>query len=361
MLSTQDLLARLPKVELHCHLTGALRPSTLAVLAAQYGVPLPRTVDQLYAYKGFYDFIEVLRLVSSVLRSAADFERVMYEAVEDAYRSSNVRHLELSFNPQYFLPNGVGYATQVEGLVAGIEAAERDFPVSVLLLNAFDREWSPASADEVMDMVLAHRHERVVGIGLDGPERAGPPATFQALYRRATQAGLRKTAHVCEDNQTLQEAPPSHLLDCLDLLQCDRLDHGYNLMASPAAVQRARDSGVSFTTCGITSVSANLPRRLKSIEAMRAAGLHITLNTDDPTMFHTDMAHTWRHVIEGLGWGWREATALSLAGVDACWLGADTKASMRREFEHQILQLKADSPSALAQSTPANLTTSPAH
>ncbi len=331
-----SLVARIPKVELHCHVAGTLRTQTLAALAAQYGIALPRPADQLYVYRDFYDFIEVLRLVAQVLRTPADFARVAYEALEDAFRLGNVLHTEMSFNPQYFMPAGASYRAQVDGLAAGIADAERDFGVSALLLVAFDREWSPSSADETMDLVLAHRHERVVGIGLDGPERAGPPATFQAVYRRATQAGLRKTAHVCEDNQTLAEAPPSHFDDCIDLLQCDRLDHGYNLLADAATVQRARDSGVFFTTCGVTSVAKNRDRRLKAIRQMADAGLRITLNTDDPAMFHTDMTHTYQHVLDGLQWGWAEAGALSLAGVDACWLDDAAKAALRQRFNDQL-------------------------
>ncbi|WP_077000767.1 adenosine deaminase [Variovorax sp. KK3] len=334
-------VAQLPKVELHCHVTGTLRPATLAALAGKYGLQLPRPVDQLYTYRDFYDFLEVLRLVALVLREQDDFERVAYEAIEDAYKTSNVRHIEMSFNPQYFIPSGAGYAAQVAGLVAGIEAAERDFPVSALLLASFDREWDAASAEETMDLILSHRHERVVGIGLDGPERAGPPAKFEAVYRRATQAGLKKTAHVCEDNQTLAEAPPSHLDACLDLLRCDRLDHGYNLMASDAAIARARDSGVYFAVCGITSVAANRERRLDAIGRMAAAGLNTTLNTDDPAMFHTDMAHTYQHVLDGLGWGWQEARQFSLSGVEACWLDPQAKADLRRDFQAQIVELEA--------------------
>jgi adenosine deaminase len=337
---TPSHVAHLPKVELHCHVAGTLRPTTLAALAGKYGLQLPRPVDALYTYRDFYDFLEVLRLIALVLRDRADFERVAYEAIEDAFTTSNVRHLEMSFNPQYFIPSGASYETQMKGLVAGIEAAERDFPVSALLLASLDREWDAASASEMMDLILAHRHERVVGIGLDGPERAGPPAKFEGVYRRATQAGLKKTAHVCEDNQTLAEAPPAHFDACLDLLQCDRLDHGYNLMACDTAIQRAKDSGVYFAVCGITSVAANRGRRLAAIERMAAAGLKTTLNTDDPAMFHTDMAHTYNHVLEGLGWGWREAKQFSLSGVEACWLDAQAKAALRRDFQSQIEKLE---------------------
>ncbi|WP_137891864.1 adenosine deaminase [Ramlibacter sp. 2FC] len=339
-----SLITQLPKVELHCHLAGTLRPATLAALAGKYGQPLPRPVEELYVYRDFYDFIDLLRLVARVLRRPEDFEWVAYEAIEDAFRSSNVRHIEMSFNPQYFIPAGAAYAAQVEGLVAGIEAAERDFPVSALLLASFDREWSVASANETMDLIVGHRHERIVGIGLDGPERAGPPARFEDIYRRATRAGLKKTAHVCEDNQTLAEAPPSNFDACLDILHCDRLDHGYNLLACESAVHRARDSGIYFAVCGITSVAANRSRRLAAIERMTSAGLQVTLNTDDPAMFHTDLAHTYRHVLEGLNWGWDEAKRFSLAGVDACWLDAAAKAELRQDFLCQIAALEAPSP-----------------
>ena len=136
--------------------------------------------------------------------------------------------------------------------------------------------------------MLADRRDEVVGIGLYGPERAGPPEAFHELYRRAGNAGLMRTAHVCEDNQTLTEAPPRNFATCCDVLGCDRLDHGYNLLADPAMVARARDQGLFFNTCSITSVRANLERRHSSIARMVELGLRVTVNTDDPAMFKTD-------------------------------------------------------------------------
>ncbi len=140
-----------PKVELHCHIAGTLRPQTLAALAAQYGLALPRAPEQLYVYRDFY--------VSSRCCwwrrccTPADFG-VAYEAIEDAYRRGNVQRIEMAFNLKYFAPTGTAYRTQVDGTVAGIEEAEQDFGVSALLL-AFDREWSPASAGRSADEVLA--------------------------------------------------------------------------------------------------------------------------------------------------------------------------------------------------------------
>ncbi len=336
------LLARLPKVDLHLHMAGTLRSMTVAELARKYDVQLPRPVESLYVYRDFYEFIEVLRLVARVMRSADDFARVIYEAAEDAFRTSNARHLEMSFNPQYFMETDVSYSTQVSGMVAGIKAVERDFPVSILLLASLDRDLSLRSAEEAMDDIVGQRHERVVGIGLDGPERSATPAQMAPLFQRATLAGLKKTAHVCEDNQTLAEAPPSNVDDCIQLLQCDRLDHGYNLMADPAAVERARDRGTWFCVGGVTCVAHRQPKRLEVLKQMVQAGLSVTLNTDDPAMYHTNLTHSYQTVLDGCDWGWEQAKAFSLAGVDASWLDATSKRALRQDFERQLAEIEKE-------------------
>jgi adenosine deaminase len=331
-----EFLGRIPKVELHCHIVGALRPQTLAELAAKHGLALPRPAEKLYEYRDFYDFLDILRLAANALQDASDFERAAYEAAETGFRRANMRHVEIFFNPDYFFPNNVGYRTQVDGLTAGLRAAKRDFGVSGLLISCTDRQWTPQSAVVMVRQVIEYRTEEVVGIGLDGPERAGPPASFAEAYRLAGEAGLKRTAHVCEDNQTLEEAPPANLATCLDVLHCDRLDHGYNLLHDAAMVKRAKESGVWFTACGRTSVVKNMQRRLNGIRGLVEAGLNVTLNTDDPEMFHTDLADSYQHVMQSLDWGPERACAFSLAGVDACWLDEDAKKSLRQSFRSEL-------------------------
>jgi adenosine deaminase len=332
-------LTRLPKVDIHCHLVGTLRPGTLGELARKHGVPLPRADDVIYDFEDFYSFLEILRLSATVMRHAEDFARVAYEALQDGFRDGNLRHAELMFNPQYFYASGVRYRTMVDGLIDGVRAASKDFGTTCLLIPSIDRQIEPAHALEIMDDILACRPEEVVGIGLDGPERAGPPERFYEVYRRAGQAGLMRTAHVCEDNQTLAEAPAKHFATCCDVLRCDRIDHGYNLLADAQMVARARESGLFFNTCPITSVRRNIPRRHASIARMRELGLKVTLNTDDPRMFKTDIGHSFRVLFETHNWGKDIAIALSLAGVEACWLPESARADLRREFERQIAAL----------------------
>lgn len=337
----RTFLKKIPKVDIHLHVVGALRTGTLRSLAGRYSVALLREQSRLYDFSDFYDFLDILRLSAAVLREREDFTRLAYEALEDGHRAGNLRHAEFLFNPQYFYPSGISYREIVDGLLDGIRAAAHDFGTSCLLVPSIDRQISPAAAMEILDHILAYRPDEVVGIGLDGPERSGPPELFHDVYRRAGAAGLKRTAHVCEDNQTLEEAPPRHYATCCDVLGCDRLDHGYNLLADPSMIARARGDGLFFNTCSITSVTRNLQRRLTSIGKMIDHGLRVTINTDDPQMFKTDIDHCYAVLFEANSWDIERARAFSLDGVEASWLGDDQKRAMRHSFETEIAALSS--------------------
>ena len=134
-----DYLRRIPKAELHCHLAGTLRATTVAELAKRYGIALPRPAETLYQWPNFDGFLEILRIAAGVLRTPADFTRAVYEYIEDAVRDGNLKHVEFFFNPEYFYPNGIDYPSQVAGMVGGFRQAKERFGVSGLLICCIDR------------------------------------------------------------------------------------------------------------------------------------------------------------------------------------------------------------------------------
>jgi adenosine deaminase len=226
------------------------------------------------------------------------------------------------------------------GLVRGIEQAEKQFGASILLICCIDRSTNtPAQAVEIVETAIAHRHERVVGIGLDGAERAGPPATFAEAYALARKAGLHRTAHCCEDNQTLIEAPPTNYLICRDVLRCDRIDHGYNMLASDFVLAEARRDALYFTPCAWTSLAHNRPLRPQRIRRMVEAGLNVTINTDDPAMFGTNLGHGFKTLFEANGWGADLARKFSLNSVEGSWLDESAKSALRIAFRREIAEL----------------------
>lgn len=336
-------LRRIPKAELHCHLAGTLRATTVADFARRYGLTLPRPPETLYQWPDFYGFLDVLRLTAQCLREPEDFARAVHEYVADAVRDGNLRHVEFFFNPDYFYPNGIDYPSMVDGMIEGIRLAKRDFGVTALLICCIDRSInSPAQAVEIVETALAHRRDEVVGIGLDGAERAGPPALFAEAYALARKAGLHRTAHVCEDNQTLIEAPPTNYLICRDVLKCDRFDHGYNMLASDYVIAEARRDGFHFTPCAWTSLLHNRPHRPQRIRRMVEAGIEVSINTDDAAMFGTDLGHGFTTLFETIGWGADMARRFSLASVDGSWLDDSDKSALRLAVRKEIAALDAE-------------------
>ncbi|AMS45170.1 adenosine deaminase family protein [Aminobacter aminovorans] len=335
-------LERIPKTDLHIHLLGSIRPGTLVELAGRRGFPLPgRTQDSLYRYEDFPEFLELLRIASLSLIERDDFARVAYEILEDAQRR-NCRHLELFFNPSVSFEQGVAYDTMVDGLIDGLRQARKDYGITCLLIPSIDREKDADTAAQMVELVIGSRRDEVVGIGMDFAEGKGPPQKFIQAYRLAAKAGLKRTAHVCEDNQPLPLAPPGHLRICLEELGCDRVDHGYNLLADPAETILARDRGTHFCITVKTAKKSNLGNRLIAVRLMHDAGLLINIGTDDPYLHDTDLTDSWTRLFHESGWGIRDVRAIALQGVDACWLENEEKKMLRTEVERAIDELILD-------------------
>jgi len=228
----------------------------------------------------------------------------------------------------------------VAGMVDGIERVSSAFGISARLICCIDRSINaPAQAVEIVETAIAHRHDLVVGIGLDGNEGVGLPATFAEAYALARKAGLHRTAHCCEDYLTPLEAPPTNYLICRDVLKCDRIDHGYNMLASDWVMAEARKDGLFFTPCAWTSLVHNRPHRPQRIRRMVEAGLNVTINTDDPAMFGTNLGHGFTTLFETIGWGPEMARKFSLNSVDGSWLDESDKSVLRMAFRKEIAAL----------------------
>lgn len=347
----EDYLRRLPKVELHCHFIGSMRSSTAADLARAHRVRLPAPADELFgridtppidgeAYRrttlplpraedvvrapDAVGLLEASLWISRVVRTPDEFARVVYEAQQDAYEQSSVLYRELFFEAGWFLHAGVTYPDLVAGLAAGLEAAETDFGITGRLIVGLDRSWSPTTALRIVEKAVDHPHPAVIGIGLEGSELAGTPASFAAAYRLAAEHGLRRTAHAGEHVPTA-----AYVLACLDDLGCDRIDHGYFLLESEAATARCRDEGVAFTCAFTTSRKSWIPWRRASVARMIDSGLRVCLNSDDPTMFPTTLLDEYFQARETLGLSLEAITELAVNAVEASWMEESLKNSWR--------------------------------
>jgi len=335
-----EFLRRVPKAELHCHFEGTVRPRTFAELAKKHDVSLPtEDADRLYDYDSIYEFLKIFAMVSSTLIDREDFARAAYESIEDGVTLGNLRYREMFFNPTLHTRRGIPYATVVDGLVDGIQAAASDLGVRCRLIADVYRQDSPELAREMVEQVLEHRPDEVIGLGMDGAEAPDPPEKFVESYRLAKQGGLRLTAHACED------APARNITTCLDVLGVERIDHGYHILEDDAVVARCRDEGIYFTVCPTaTAVCYFDPEDFSShpIREMVAKELLVMINSDDPPMFHTDIGTEYVTMVEAAGWEPDKVREFCFNGIDGSWLSEDEKRSLRTEFESELGKLEAE-------------------
>jgi adenosine deaminase len=351
-----ELLRAMPKVELHCHLLGTVRPDTWADLAHKHGVPLPEGGDARFLYAHInsrnapsdlyrdakipfpapdpgwddepaYSLLAISLVVARSIRDAADFERIAYESLADAAATSNTRYREMSFEPTAYFPHGVSYETMIDGLVAGVRAARTDFGIRAQLLVGINREESAQQAVQVVEQMLRYPRPEIVGIGLDNFEIPGPPEKFVEAYALAERHGLHRTAHAAEHDPSAR-----NIVTCLDQLHCERIDHGYFIMQDDDVIRRCRDEGVGFACIFTTSRRAWRPWRRASIAAMVEQGLRVSLASDDPAMFPTTLSQEYLIGAHQVGFDLAMLRQLNLNGVDAAWLDEAEKARLKDEI-----------------------------
>lgn len=327
-------LRSVPKAELHCHFAGTLRHATLAEFARREGTALPPSLAGGYRFAGFAEFIEVLRTATASFRHRDDFARVAYEALADGLAEANVVHRELHVEVQYHMARGIPFATVMDGVTEGLRAARSALGVTSRVVVAIDRELStPDDAVDIVRRTLAYDDELLAGIGLSGPEGAGPPELFAEAYQLAYREGLRRTNHVCEDNQPVAAAPPDHYRTSRDVLHCERYDHGNNLVHDPAALAEAAADGASFAVVTFPSGEARRRARWDSIRAMAEAGVALSVNSDDPAMFGVGVGDCYVTLFEELGWGIDEARSVVRESFSASWLSEDGKRARLADVE----------------------------
>ncbi len=321
----------LPKVELHCHIEGTMRPATITELSATHALPLPAaSLDELLTYDNLTDFLTVFWFVQSVLRTPDDWERLAYESIVDG-AAHGLRYREAFFTPARHLKNGQRLADIVVALDRGLDAAERETGARCRLIFDIDRAFGPSVAvDHVRQLVELRRSgapgsERVIGIGMDSTERGIDPETFAPAYELAPAAGLRRTAHQGEDS------PAAAIATAVDVLGCERIDHGISVVGDPELVRRLADRRLPFTVCPNANVRIN-PDVVADLAdhvypAMRDAGLLATLNTDDPALVGLDLTQEYELTAATFGYSAEQMVEISLDGIAGSWLD-DTDASV---------------------------------
>ena len=278
-----SLLRAAPKAELHIHIEGSLEPELIFELARRNGITLPyadvEALRAAYAFTDLQSFLDVYYAGASVLITEADFEAMAWAYFERAARD-NVVHCEIFFDPQTHTARGIDMGVVIRGLDRAAKRAEAELGLSVRLILCFLRHLSEDDALAALEAALPYR-DKFIGVGLDSSERGHPPEKFARVFARARAQGLRLVAHAGE------EGPPAYIRSALDTLHVERIDHGVRCVEDPSLVERLARERMPLTVCPLSNVKLCVFDDLDqhNIPALLAAGLCVTVNSDDPAYF----------------------------------------------------------------------------
>ncbi|GAA2083500.1 adenosine deaminase [Aeromicrobium halocynthiae] len=328
----RSFVAALPKAELHVHHVGSASVDAVAELASRHpDSPVPSDPDRLAEYFTFSDFahfIEVYLSVVDLLRTPEDLWTLTHEVGRDL-AAQNVRYAELTLTPYTSITRGIAAEAYCEAVEDARRAVERDHGVVLRWCFDIPGESGVPAADVTLDTALRLRPDALVSFGLGGPEQGVPRAQFQPHFDAARAAGLRSVPHAGESTG------PQTVWDAVRLLGAERIGHGIASAQDPELLAHLAAEGIALEICPTSNVRTRSVPSLAEhpLPAIVAAGVPVSINSDDPPMFGTTLTDEYLVAAELLGLDESGVVDLARAAVDASFAPADVRAGLHRELD----------------------------
>jgi aminodeoxyfutalosine deaminase len=338
----KDFVAGLPKAELHVHHVGSASPRIVAELAARHPAPrdrvgVPSDLEELrrfFTFRDFAHFIEVYLAVVDLIRTPEDIRYLTYEIAREMAQGQRLRYAELTCTPYTSVLAGVPIEAYTEAIEDARMAAERDFGLVLRWIYDIPGELGLPAADATLGYALEHRTEALVAFGLGGPEIGVPRPQFAPHFDRARAAGLHCVPHAGETTG------PQTVWDALRLLHAERVGHGTSAAQDPELVAHLAERGIPLEVCPSSNIATRAVATLAEhpLSELVAAGVTVTINSDDPPMFGTSLNREYEIAAELLGLDEDGVAELARTAVRASFAPAEVKQRILGEIEGYVAE-----------------------
>ncbi|HEX9412712.1 MAG TPA: adenosine deaminase [Ktedonobacterales bacterium] len=344
-MSLTTYLRAAPKAELHVHLEGAIQPNTLLMLARRNGVTLPaETVEGLrewFTFRDFRHFIEIYLAITRCLKTAQDYEDVVYQFGAEMARQ-NVHYAEVTFSPSTHYGLGVPQDAWFSGLTHGRERARADFGVEIVWVFDIVRMLSDPSlvhpyADYTTSVAIEGLGNGVIALGLGGLEAGYPPDPFAPYFEHARAAGLHSAPHAGET------AGPASIWGALRALHAERIGHGVRAIEDPALVAYLAEQHIPLEVNPTSNLRLGVYPSLAAhpLRRLHEAGVTIAVGSDDPPLFNTTLSDEIALLADPFGYDVATCDAILLNAVRASFLPPERRAALEARFLDELAALKA--------------------
>ena len=341
MTELASFIAGLPKAELHVHHVGSASPRIVAELAARHEgrspVPAdPAALADYFAFRDFPHFIEVYLTVVDLIRDAEDVRMLTYEIARELGRQQ-VRYAELTITPYSSVQRGIPARAFVEAIEDARAGAAADFRVELRWCFDIPGEAGPAAAEQTLRIALDEQPDGLVSFGLGGPEAGVPRSVFKPYFDKARAAGLHSVPHAGE------VTGPETVWDALRDLGAERIGHGIASARDPELMAYLAEHRIPLEVCPTSNVRT---RAVASpvehpLPTLMAAGVPVSINSDDPPMFGTTLEEEYAVAARLLDLDAAGVADLARAAVAASFLPPAGKSALLAEIDAYVAECSA--------------------
>jgi adenosine deaminase len=333
--SLELFLRRMPKVELHVHLEGSMRPGVLLELARRNGVDLPAGDEEglrrWFRFRDFDHFVQVYLTCSRALRTPEDFQLLALDFLA-MQAEQGVLYTEAHFTISTHLANGGSGEEILAALEEAMGEGERRYGSRLRLIPDIVRNVGVEAADRTLEWALAARSRGVVALGLSGSEARFASDPYRPHFEAAAREGLHRVAHAGE------HAGPEAIRSALEVCDAERIGHGVRAVEDPSLVAELRDRRIPLEICPSSNVCLGVFPDLAShsFDRLYRAGVPVSVNSDDPAFFDTELSREYLRLHEAFGYSPEELAGLSLAALRQSFLPDGEKAVLEADFRERM-------------------------
>ena len=334
-----EVFQALPKTDLHVHLDGSLRPSTILELAKQEGIELPaKDAAGLAAVLGsgkqfgsLNEYLEGFAITLKVMQTEEALERIAFELAEDAHRE-NVRYMEVRYSPMLHTEQGLKLTKVVEAVLDGLRRAREAYRIKCNVIVCGIRNISAESSYEMAELAVAYKNRGVVGFDLAGAEYGFPAEKHKEAFQLVRDNNINCTIHAGE------AYGPESIAQALHVCGAHRIGHGCRLRENGDLLHYINDHRVPLEICPSSNVQTGAVRNLAShpLKLYFDLGLRVTINTDNRLITDTTVSNELFLVHSETGVSFRDVKSLVLAGFKSSFLPFHQKQALLRDVAREV-------------------------
>lgn len=314
----------LKKAELHCHIEGATPPALALSQAAKYGISTEGWIaDGAYVWTDFTSFVRCYDAVASLFRTEEDYALLAETYLRELAVEGTI-YSEIIVSPDHGNTVGLGADAYLAGLAAGMEAAKAATGIESRMLITGIRHLGPEAVIRTAEYAAKREHPLVTGFNLAGEERMGNVADYARAFDIVRDAGLHVTIHAGELSGAFS------VRDALDHAKPSRISHGVRAIEDPDLVRRIADEGIVLEVCPGSNVSLQVFADFPShpLPALAAAGVRVTLNSDDPPFFHTSLQQEYEIASKVMGFDDAAINRMTRTALEAAFVEEPVRARL---------------------------------